>query len=45
MIIMIIEVTEQMLEEAKEYSILSKKYTSRAHDFHEGGENNAVVKM
>lgn len=42
---MIIKIAEDMLAEAKEYAVLSKKYTSRDHDFHEGGENNAVVKM
>lgn len=42
---MIIKITEDMIEEAKKYAVLSKKYTSRNHDFHEGGESNAVVKM
>lgn len=31
--------------EASQYSTLSRDYTSRRHDFHEGGADNASLKM
>jgi|SRR5690625_4906739 len=40
-----IKVTKEMKDEALEYSTLSQNYTSRRHDFHEGGANNAAPKM
>ncbi|MFL2139001.1 hypothetical protein [Desemzia sp. FAM 23991] len=42
---MIIKVTEDMKKEALEYSQLSKEFTSRRHDHHEGGSENAALKM
>lgn len=40
-----IKVTEEMKCEALQYSNLSRNHTSRRHDFHEGGADNASLKM
>lgn len=40
-----IKVTEEMKQEASQYSTLSRNYTSRRHDFHKGGPDHASIKM
>lgn len=41
----IIPVTHKMKVEAEAYAKSSQNYTSREHDFHEGGPKNAAKKM
>lgn len=41
----LIKVTEEMKEAAEQYAILSKAHTSRKHDFHKGGAEEASKKM
>lgn len=41
----LINVTQAMKDEASDYADLSRDYTSRNHDFHEGGPDNAKLKM
>ena len=41
----IIKITEDLIQEALEYSLLSKEFTSNRHDFHEGGLNAKQRKM
>lgn len=40
-----IRVTDEMKLEAYQYSALSHDFTSRRHDFHKGGADNASKKM
>lgn len=40
-----IDVTKKMLDEANDYATMSRDYTSRKHDFHEGGTKAASAKM
>jgi len=41
----VIPLTDEMIASARDYANLSRNYTSRAHDFHEGGADNASKKM
>jgi len=41
----IIKIPENLINEALNYSIMSKKYTSNRHDFHEGGLDAKQRKM
>ena len=39
------QITEDLISEAYEYAVLSRKYTSNRHDFHAGGLDNKQKKM
>ncbi|MBU9722339.1 MULTISPECIES: hypothetical protein [Bacillaceae] len=39
------QLTEDLIEEARQYAELSKEFTSNRHDFHEGGLINKKKKM
>jgi len=41
----IIKISESFIQEALDYSLLSKSYTSNRHDFHEGGLDAKQRKM
>ena len=38
-------ITSELIEEAYNYAVLSRSYTSNRHDFHPGGLNNKQKKM
>lgn len=38
-------ITDELYQEAREYALLSRAYTSNRHDFHGGGLNNKEQKM
>ena len=42
---MIVQVSNELVKEAKNYSRLSRSFTSNTHDFHEGGLNAKERKM
>ena len=44
-LVALIDITKEMLDEARAYAKLSHDYTSRKHDFHEGGARIASEKM
>lgn len=39
------EIPDNLIQEAYNYALLSRKYTSNRHDFHSGGLNNKQQKM
>lgn len=39
------KIRQDFINEALNYAVLSKKYTSNRHDFHEGGLDNKQLKM
>ena len=39
------KITQDLIDEAYEYAVLSRRYTSNRHDFHAGGLNNKQQKM
>ena len=38
-------ITQELIDEAYEYAVLSRRYTSNRHDFHAGGLGNKQKKM
>lgn len=42
---MIVQISNELVQEAKNYSHLSRSFTSNAHDFHEGGLSAKERKM
>ncbi|GAA0305685.1 hypothetical protein GCM10009128_26320 [Psychrosphaera haliotis] len=40
-----IKIPKHLISEAWDYAVLSKKFTSNRHDFHEGGLDNKAQKM
>lgn len=39
------QITQELIDEAYEYAVLSRSYTSNRHDFHPGGLDNKQKKM
>ena len=39
------KITQELIDEAYKYAVLSRSYTSNRHDFHPGGLDNKQKKM